>query len=135
MAQKKWILFFDGDCGLCSRSVRFLSNADTHDAIWFAPLQGTTAAGFELTTYASLTDGSLVLRRESDGKIYLRSDASLEILRALGGWWKLLLIAKIIPHPLREAAYRWVARHRIDWFGHADTCSLPDPRLLKKLLP
>lgn len=131
----KWILFYDGDCGLCSRSVRFVSQADAQDQIYFAPLQGTTAATHELGAYASVTNGSLVLRRISDGTMFLRSDAVLELLRALGGFWKILLIGRIIPRPLRETAYRFVARHRIDWFGHADTCSLPDARLVKKLLP
>lgn len=128
-------MFFDGDCGLCSRSVRFLANRDRHDRLQFSPLQGETAAGYQLAHHASLTDGSLVVRRQSDGKIFLRSDAILEILNALGGWWQLLKFLKLIPFSWREAAYRYIARHRIDWFGQADTCSLPDPRLVAKLLP
>jgi predicted DCC family thiol-disulfide oxidoreductase YuxK len=131
----KWIVFFDGKCGLCSRSIRFLAHADHRNRLQFAPLQGETAAARNLTHHASLDDGSMVVLRESDGATFLRSDAALEMTRALGGIWKLCLLAKILPRSWREAFYRCIARNRIRWFGHADACALPDEQLRSKLLP
>lgn len=131
----KWIVFFDGQCGLCSRSVRFLARADRHQRLQFAPLQGETAARLQLGAFASVENGSMVVRRESDGAVLLRSDGLLELCRALGGFWRCGLIARILPRPLREAGYRFIARNRIRWFGHSDACALPDPQLLTRLLP
>jgi predicted DCC family thiol-disulfide oxidoreductase YuxK len=131
----QWIVFFDGQCGLCSRSVRFLSHADHHDRLIFAPLQGELAKQYQLEQYASETDGSMVLLRSSDGKRFFRSDSVLEICRALRGIFLLGLCAKILPHRIRDGLYRFVAKNRINWFGHADACSLPDAQLLKKLRP
>lgn len=131
----KWIVFFDGQCGLCSHSVRFLARIDRDQRLQFAPLQGETAARLELGEFSSIENGSMVVRRESDGTTLLRSDAVLEICRALGGIWKCGLLLRLLPRACREVGYRFIARNRIHWFGHADTCSLPDPRLLARLLP
>jgi predicted DCC family thiol-disulfide oxidoreductase YuxK len=131
----KWIVFFDGDCGLCSRSVRFFAKFDRRDHLRFAPLQGETAAAKEFGKYAAIDDGTMVVLREADGEIFYRFDALLESLRALGGLWKVLLVAKFLPRSIREILYRTVARNRIRWFGKADACALPDPELVRRLLP
>ena len=31
----------------------------------------------------------------------------------------------IVPRPIRDAVYRWIARNRYQWFGKRDTCRLP----------
>ncbi len=36
-------VLYDGECGLCHRSVKFLLKRDRHQ-LWYAPLQGETAA-------------------------------------------------------------------------------------------
>ena len=131
----KWIVFFDGDCGLCSRSVRFFAKYDRHDHLRFAPLQGEIAAAKEFGKYAAIDDGTMVVCREADGEVFYRFDALLESLRALGGLWKVLLVAKMLPRSVRELLYRRVARNRIRWFGKADTSALPDPELVRRLLP
>jgi len=33
----------------------------------------------------------------------------------------------LLPRGPRDAAYRWVARHRYRWFGREETCWLPTP--------
>jgi predicted DCC family thiol-disulfide oxidoreductase YuxK len=89
----------------------------------------------KLGEFASVENGSMVVWRASDNTTLFRSDAVLELSNALGGIWRCGVIFRIVPRPLREACYRFIARNRIRWFGHADTCSLPDPQLLKRLLP
>jgi predicted DCC family thiol-disulfide oxidoreductase YuxK len=53
------------------------------------------------------------------GRARLRSDAAIEALRLLGGPWSIAAAARILPGPLRDAAYRTIARHRHAWFGRA----------------
>lgn len=58
-----------------------------------------------------------IIREGHDG-CYLR------LCRMLGGRWKLFLIFGLIPRPIRDWAYRIVARHRYRWFGKVDQCAL-----------
>ena len=126
-------MFFDGDCAFCSRSVRTVVRLDKRKNVSFAPLQGELAKEMGFSHHAAEDDGTMVLLRESDGRSFTHSDGVIELCHALGGWWKLLMVAKIIPRPLRDAAYRWIARNRFRWMGRTDACQLPDPELLKRL--
>jgi predicted DCC family thiol-disulfide oxidoreductase YuxK len=51
--------------------------------------------------------------------------AILRILRTLGGPWRLAWLAWLVPAPLRDGLYRWIARHRYSIFGRADQCLRP----------
>ena len=77
----------------------------------------------------------MVLLRESDGKVFMCSDGWIELANALGGWWRILTVTRFIPKFLRDIVYRWVARNRYHFMGKSDTCSLPDPAVLKRLRP
>jgi predicted DCC family thiol-disulfide oxidoreductase YuxK len=41
--------------------------------------------------------------------------------------WRFLALLLIIPRPVRDAAYRWFAKHRYRWFGRSETCRVPTP--------
>ena len=128
-----WLLFFDGDCAFCSNSVRQVVRFDKHAQVSFAPLQGKLAAEMGFTHHAAAADGTMVLLREADGKIFTRSAALIELAHALGGGWRVFMLARFIPKPLRDSVYRWIADHRYLFMGKSATCSLPDPELLKRL--
>ena len=55
----------------------------------------------------------------------MRSDAILQILRDLGGFWRVVSWLRVIPRPLRNALYDRIARHRYAWFGRYEACRLP----------
>ena len=56
-----------------------------------------------------------------------------ELARALGGWWRLCTVARLIPRPLRDWVYGRVADNRYRLMGKAASCQMPDPALLKRL--
>lgn len=130
-----WVLFFDGDCAFCSDSVRRVVRLDKQAKVSFAPLQGELAKKMGFSHHAAQKGGTMVLLREADGKVFTHSDGWIELARALGGWWRFLTITRFIPKPLRDMVYRCVARNRYHFMGRADTCSLPDPEVLKRLRP
>jgi predicted DCC family thiol-disulfide oxidoreductase YuxK len=35
----------------------------------------------------------------------------------------------VVPRPLRDLVYDWVARNRYRWFGKRDACMVPTPEL------
>lgn len=58
-------------------------------------------------------------------RAYVRSDAALEVVRRLGFPWSLLAVFKVVPRPIRDVVYDWIARHRYRWFGRSETCWMP----------
>ncbi|MES2440155.1 MAG: DCC1-like thiol-disulfide oxidoreductase family protein [Verrucomicrobiota bacterium] len=128
-----WVLFFDGDCAFCSKSVRQVVALDKHRRISFAPLQGKLAAEKDFAKHAAAAGGTMVLLRESDGKVFMKSDALIELARVLGGWWRMTTLTRLIPKFLRDTVYGWIADNRHRFMGKSDSCSLPDPEVLKRL--
>lgn len=134
------IVFFDAECLLCNRSVRWLLEADREGRLSFAPLSGETAR--DLRAEGVLDDehlggGSMVLAERSGGEwsVLMRSDAVLRALEISGaatpGRWFL----KMLPRFLRDWGYRLVARTRYAVFGKTDECLLPDERTAGRILP
>jgi predicted DCC family thiol-disulfide oxidoreductase YuxK len=129
-----WVVFFDGNCGFCSWTVRQVFRLDRHARITFAPLQGDLAREHGFSKYADEAGGTMVVLRETDGKVFTHSDGLIELARAFGGGWRVLTVARFIPKWLRDAGYRWIAHNRYRLMGRADaSCALPDPALLKRL--
>jgi predicted DCC family thiol-disulfide oxidoreductase YuxK len=130
----RWILFFDGDCAVCSKSVRWVARLDKKAGISFAPLHGELAGKLGLSHHAAASGGSMVLRREVDGKVFTESDSWIELAHALGGFWRVFILISLIPKSCRDGFYRWIARNRYRWFGRAKACQWADPELRKRLL-
>jgi predicted DCC family thiol-disulfide oxidoreductase YuxK len=124
------VLLYDGVCGLCQATVRWLLRHDREGRLLFAPQQWPLAAG--VLARHGLDPGqvnSAVLVSDFGGPgegLALRSDAILGSLAVLGGRWALLAaLGRLVPRALRDAAYRWLARNRIRLFGAAELCALP----------
>ncbi|GAB4548736.1 MAG: DCC1-like thiol-disulfide oxidoreductase family protein [Phycisphaerales bacterium] len=127
------IVFYDGACGLCDRSVRWIMDRDRAHAFRFAPLQGETFAGLQRDDVPADMSTLVVL---IDGDVLVRSDAVLAIWRTLGGVWSLFAgIGRIVPRALRDALYRLIARHRLKLFGGAEACRLPTRTDRARMLP
>jgi predicted DCC family thiol-disulfide oxidoreductase YuxK len=127
------VLFFDGDCAFCSRSVRRVVAFDKHRRISFSPLQGKLAAEMNFSKHAAATGGTMIFLRESDGKIFKKSDALVELARALGGGWRVMTFARFIPRFLRDWVYDRIANNRQRFSAKSSSCSLPDPEVSKRL--
>jgi predicted DCC family thiol-disulfide oxidoreductase YuxK len=131
------ILFYDGHCGLCHRSVKFVVGRDADGAAFrFAPLQGPTfEAMVPPASRHALPDSMVLLTAE--GRLLLKSDAWLHILRRLGGVWKVLgAVCRVFPRALRDAVYDLVAAVRFPIFGRRDDlCPVIPPALRSRFLP
>ena len=127
------ILLFDGECVLCNRWVDFVLTRERSERLRFGALQST--AGRELLTWAGLPTDSFdtVVLIDRDGA-HLRSGAVLRVLRALRAPWSWLRIGGILPRPLRDAMYSFVARRRFRWFGKRESCRVPTPELRARFL-
>jgi len=130
------VILFDGVCSLCSASVRFIVRNDPDARFRFASLQGDTGrrlcADHGVEAPAEAAPDSIVLLE--DGRALVRSDAALAIAARLRFPWRLLGALRIVPRPLRDWAYRSVARNRYRWFGRTEACMVPTPELRSRFI-
>jgi predicted DCC family thiol-disulfide oxidoreductase YuxK len=131
------IVFFDGVCGLCNRTVDFVLREDRERTFLFSPLQGETFRRIAKDHPEALNADSLfVLTRGSDKEILLqRSDASLYILENLPRYHWLARIGQKFPAPIRDTFYRLIAATRYQIWGKRDSCRLPTPDERTRFLP
>ncbi|MEE8105126.1 MAG: DCC1-like thiol-disulfide oxidoreductase family protein [Planctomycetota bacterium] len=122
-AEEKEHLFYDGHCGLCHRAIRFLLAEDRIDSFVFAPLAGDTFRSLVPEECAEDLPDSVIVRT-SAGKLLVRSSATLHTLRRLGGYWRVLgTVFMLVPRPLRDTAYNFIAsiRYRV-WGKTPEAC-------------
>lgn len=127
------IIFFDGVCGLCNRTVDFVISRDHARRFRFAPLQGETAQRLlGITPDQQLSSMALIDR---DG-IHHQTDAVWRMLCGLSGFWSVAgRLLRLIPRPLRNCGYNLIARNRYQWFGRKESCRLPAPAERGLFLP
>lgn len=128
------IVLYDGVCGLCSRSVRFLIRRDRDRVLRYAPLQGETAAKLR-AQHPEIPDvlSSVVL--VDGGKVRLRSKAFLYASRYLTRPWRWGWYLRWLPGFLIDLPYRLIARLRYRIWGKVDLCELPAPAQAALFLP
>lgn len=127
------VILFDGVCNLCNGAVTFVIDRDPDGYFAFAPLQSETARAM-LGPDDGLAGAPETIILVEDGRIYTHSAAALRIARRLSGAWPLLYGLILVPKPVRDGVYRWVARNRYRWFGRADSCRLPTPEEARRFL-
>lgn len=127
------IVVFDGQCLLCNGWVQFLLRHDRAQRIRFASIQST--AGQQLLAQAGLqVDGLQTLLVIDGERSWQHTAAILRVLHALGWPWRLAWVGWLVPAPLRDTLYRWVARNRYRIWGRSDTCMVPSPETAARFL-
>ena len=116
------IIFFDGICLLCNGFVNYVFNNDKKHQFKYSPIQSKTA--LNLLSQSDLNLDSIVYFEGN--KTYKKSTAVLRIMFQLGGVWQILSVTlAIIPTPIRDFIYNFVAKNRYKIFGKSKTCRLP----------
>jgi Uncharacterized protein conserved in bacteria len=137
-------VIYDAECALCTRAVRQLAAVRGARAeLRFVPLRALETPEkpetrqtreAEATGGREQEPGPPVLARldpdalraqmhvvQADGAVYAGAEAVMRIMRELPGW-RLLSPLYRVPGMKRaaDAAYRYVAGRRYEWFGKAD---------------
>jgi len=115
------VYLYDGVCGLCNRGVRFLLDHDRRGRFRFAALQSDVARAL-LARHGRSTGNldTIWLVRDAgtpSEALLSRSRAVLFACREVGFPWRALALAAVIPTPLLDAVYDFVARRRYRLFG------------------
>ncbi|MBM7621699.1 putative DCC family thiol-disulfide oxidoreductase YuxK [Bacillus tianshenii] len=127
------VLLFDGVCNMCNSLVIFVIRNDKKGRFKFASLQ--SEQGQLLLKSLSLPSDDFDTFYLIEGnRRFTRSSAGLKVLKGLDGPWKLLYPLILVPKPIRDSVYRYVAKNRYRWFGKKDECMLPSPEMKKRFL-
>lgn len=142
------LVIYDGHCGLCNRTVRWLLARDRHDRLRFAPSSAPAVAAV-LTRHGFPPDASpngpsssgpctiLVFRAAGTPAetLHTRSAAVAVVLAELPRPWPFAArLLRLIPRPLRDLAYRVIARSRYSIWGRLAACPLPTPEQRSRFL-
>jgi len=119
----KRIILFDGVCNFCNWNVQFIIHHDPKAFFLFAPLQSDAGQRLQQKHHISLEEDSIVLFE--NGQYYTHSTAIFKIVRRLNGLYPILYVLIIIPKPIRDYLYRFIARNRYNWFGKSNSCMIP----------
>jgi len=133
MLQKN-ILFYDGDCALCNKSVQFVIDHEKENVnpILFCSLQSDYAKKvLEQHNYDFNQLSTLVLL--IDNKVLYKSTAALELSNFLKTPYNWLIILKIFPRFIRDGVYDYIARNRKKIIK-APFCYMPSPKLKHRFI-
>ena len=126
------VILYDGVCVFCSRWVRFVVARDVGARFRFTPIQSPygTRLAQALGIDAGDPDTNAVIH---DGIAYFKSDAALTVLSNLPGWG-FVRVLFVVPKPMRDALYSFVARNRYRIFGKYETCFVPDAAMRARVM-
>lgn len=131
------VLLYDGICGICNSAVQTILRLDRRGTLRFAALEGDFAEGV-IARHPALYGVDSVVFVENPGgpdeRVSVKSAAALRVADYLGGPWRALLVAGVVPAALRDRLYDGFARIRYRVFGTHDTCPIPAPDVRARFL-
>jgi predicted DCC family thiol-disulfide oxidoreductase YuxK len=129
----KPLVIFDGFCNLCAKSVRFILNKDKEHIFTFAPAGSDKLNRYFAGINIPFPENDSIILYENE-MFFSESSAFLRIVKRLPLPWKLLYGLIIIPKPIRDFLYRFVAVNRYKWFGKRSACFLPNKNQKRQFL-
>jgi predicted DCC family thiol-disulfide oxidoreductase YuxK len=105
------VILYDGECGFCAASIRFVWKRDRAGAFHFAAIQ--SEPGRQLLAQLGIEDPKLETLYLLEGnEIFERSSAGLRIFRRLPRYRLMGTLGLLVPRFLRDGVYDLVARNR-----------------------
>ena len=129
----KPLIVFDGLCVLCSANARFVLRHDRRRHFNLTTAQGPLGEAL-YRHFGLATDDYETMLVIEDGRLFTESDGAIAIARGLGWPWRAAAAARIVPRPVRDAAYRLIARNRYRLFGRREVCWAPSPEEADRIL-
>jgi predicted DCC family thiol-disulfide oxidoreductase YuxK len=127
------VILFDALCVLCSANARFILKHDRRRRFRLAALQSPAGAALCRRFGLDPADPETLLLVEG-GRALRNSDAVLAIWSGLGWPWRAAAALRLVPRPLRDPLYLWIARNRYRLFGRLETCWVPSAADRERLL-
>ena len=117
------IVFFDGQCGLCNKFVKFVVKYNSARDLRYCWLQ-SDIAGALLSEKGVAVDMSSIILMEND-KIFFEAEAFFKIISKLDYPVRFFSILSIFPKFLANFVYQLISRRRYGIFGKSEVCQIP----------
>ncbi len=127
------ILLFDGVCNLCNHAVQFVIQHEKSAIIHFAPLQSELGKSYLQQAQLPADELESLIFVEN-GRLYTYSTGALRMSRYLKTPWNWAYGFLIVPRPIRDFFYHFIARNRYRWLGKKEECMLPSPEVRARFL-
>jgi predicted DCC family thiol-disulfide oxidoreductase YuxK len=128
------IVLYDGVCGLCNKTVRWILRKERDHALKFAPLQGPTAAALR-ARHPNIPQTLESVIYVDGGRAHLRSKAFLYAAKHMRAPWRWGHALRWMPGFLLDLPYRLIARIRYRVWGKSESCELPAAEHRARFLP
>lgn len=130
--EDKYIVFYDGECGVCNFWVQWILERDKKDKFLFASLQSGYGQKFLLERGLDTTQFNTIYLWKPNDYYLVKSQAILKIATLLGGIYSLSIVAKLSPLFINNWFYDLVARNRMKIASQK--CYLPNSHQKKKFI-
>jgi predicted DCC family thiol-disulfide oxidoreductase YuxK len=131
-AYRSPMLIYDGSCGFCSRSVRFMLHHERRHDLLFVTRE--SELGNRLRRTHGLESLQSMLWIE-DGQVFAESGAVIKAAGYLGGWWSRLAgLGSFCPSFILDGVYKFIAKNRRRLSPDAAVCLAPNPEQRNRFL-
>jgi len=134
LPKNKKIILFDGVCNLCNAAVQFVIKHDKNDIFRFVALQSDLGQSIVKHIGVDTQNIDSIILYEPGVAYYIKSEGALEIAKHLSGGISFLSVFKILPTPLKNSIYDYIAKNRYKWYGKKEYCMIPTAELKSKFL-
>ena len=118
------VMLYDGDCNLCSGSVRFIAERSERSLLAFSAMQ-SESAGKALQKIGGTREINETLLVLTGSGVLRRSDAVLHLLGHMNAPWpRLARVVRLVPAAIRDSVYSVVAKNRYRVLGRRGDCML-----------
>jgi predicted DCC family thiol-disulfide oxidoreductase YuxK len=126
------LVLFDGECNFCNRSIQFVLDHEIDSEIRFTSSASPPGQEAMQTCGFGCGAGSIVVIES--GRCYTKSSATIRLARHLRRPWNFLGLIVMIPAPMRDLIYEFIAanRHRIS--GRMPHCRIAGPAVARRFL-
>lgn len=115
------IVVFDDHCNVCNGYARFLTRRDG-GRLSLVPASSPRGRALLAACGEAPDDPATMIAIGAHGALK-RSDAVIAAVAELGGVWRGMRLARLLPRRWRDALYTGFARRRYRWFGRAERCT------------
>jgi len=115
------LVFYDGSCGFCNKTVQFILKFEKNKNCYFAPIQSDFAQDFFAKKHVKADMSTFYYAKNN--QLFTKSSGFIELCRELKFPWRLFVILQVIPISIRDFCYDFVAKRRKKIAG--EFCYLP----------
>lgn len=130
--ESKYYVFYDGECGFCNYWVQWILKNDTKDQFRFASLQSGFGQNFLKERGLEMVDFDTIILWKPLSFYLTKSEAIFRIMKMMGGTYKLLSYASLLPSFISNFVYSIIASKRKSF--KVETCAIPTAEERKKFM-